>query len=1531
MTAPRSQAPPPAPPEALGEILDEHAELADLLGQLREAADVRELAGLLERLEELLGRHFAHEEEAGVLALLAGGPGGEGEAARLGDEHREILGCARELVRSIRTERASAASARAEAAALLERLCRHDARETALLHERAGVEAGAPADRARRPPSKALEVNLRRTAVSVVIPEEQRVLLELSANLHGIHESTKALLREINHRYVGWAETIEDLHRRATSDFGHYRAQPRAAEAVAVFCALYEKALAEAAPAALRETALRRYLQYLAKLAAEADERLADLRAPLGAALERLGALLARAPELTSPASTGLRRLAEALRAADPDGAPSARCLELLAETLRRVYAGWLARGDPEAWWRELRGAPGEAPPEAVAALSHARLAGHLARLDALRSAGPALQQADARLALPDAARIERGYLAAAAELDPPGGDGWESRLRRVRWLIRMLCEDALHAVHDDAIAEIHRACAHTLRDADAASAAPLVREIFTGLRRSGLASSPAALTLVTRLGQEALCAERPAWREAFVDELLDWDFAYPEFAGFTEEWQVRANPAHVGAIRAFLAVIEADPEAARPLVAALVVHLKLGGVVIADTDLFQRDVTRLLRSPVAPAWHPVKRLLKLFPVYFNEIGAEGELREVSSRIDEMTGRRDPLCHFLRKQAHVESNPELLGLIQAVGRFWATGDREPLRRWLPETLHAGLAIDDPRYAGLHRLFRELAGDAPPEALFALDEETLEKRLAAARAGDEADREKARLLFRLRALVGRKYEIRHDDVLERLAAFRRVPAAQQDALGAALAAGDHERALGLLLDVLETLQGIVLGEDAGEALEEIYRKRHVAAGIPSMYGSYREEKVEAVGLSLRVESLANALFDRLIAGASLDWMTRSTLRRVHGWLRLLRRALRVDGFRARGLSAGIAMLDEALRSGRACVEQYVNVFQVLSRGIEQLIRIRFLETYDEPLRRILPRMLERGVVRADGEGGPEAAELKLSEAFLRDLVAESFGLQQLDLLVGRALRSLVRARDTLERGTAALLVDYETERGIVEIDGEPGPLDGTLSLGNKGYMLERLAGYGLPVPPGFILTTEIFRHRPVLMACPELSQELDAGLRRQLARLERATGCRFGDPRRPLLLSVRSGAAISMPGVLDTFLNVGINAEIAEGFAARSGSAWGAWDAYRRFLQLWGMANGIDRELFHALISETKQRHGAAKKALLPPERMRELAFRYRDLVLGHGVPVEEDPFAQLRACADLVLRSWYGERARVYREAMQIAHAWGTAVVVQCMVYGNLNQRAGTGVVLTCDPAERADDVGLVGDFVVQGQGDDVVGGVVETFPIGAGERPAAMSLERDFPAIHAELRRWARLLIRDLELFHQEIEFTFESGDPKDLWVLQTRDSVMATISQVAAFVPSEALERAKVATGVGAGGGALSGRVAHRAEDVETLRREHPDDPIILLRPDTVPDDIPLVLRSDGMVTALGGATSHAALVALRLGRTCVVGCRQLEVYADESGSRIAGRPLATGDFISINGIDGSVYLGRHPTTTVRRQRLV
>ena len=587
----------------------------------------------------------------------------------------------------------------------------------------------------------------------------------------------------------------------------------------------------------------------------------------------------------------------------------------------------------------------------------------------------------------------------------------------------------------------------------------------------------------------------------------------------------------------------------------------------------------------------------------------------------------------------------------------------------------------------------------------------------------------------------------------------------------------------------------------------------------------------------------------------------------------------------------------------------------------MVRSRVLEVYGDLFEGFGPGMVARGEIEL-GDASEKEAIIKSSEGFLRNLIAESLALQRIDNLSSSVLHDLNDPAKTWEVGGAAAPGEPVEVVPIRDTAAMPGPLH----LGNKGAMLGRLAGYGFPVPRGFIITTGLARERSAALGTEgSLPSVIVDRVHAELRTLERETGGRFGDPSRPLLLSVRGGAPISMPGMLNSFLNVGINPEIVEGLANMCGSPWAAWDAYRRFIQFWGMSRGLERDLFDGLMSSAKQRFSAPKKALLTPEQMRELAGEYRTLLVDHGVDIVDDPDEQLLECIELVIGSWNSAMARVYRDEVGIADGWGTAVIIQNMVYGNLHLRSGTGVLLTHHPQRGSDSFELYGDFVIQGQGDDVVSGLVDTFPISQRQRfeepqDAGGSLERDFPEIYDALERFGRSLVEEHGWTHQEIEFTFESGRPEDLFILQAREAVADEPGELPAFRSTDALAGSRLSVGIGVSGGAVSCRVAQNATDIARLRREFPRDPVLLVRPDTVPDDIHLLLQADALLTGIGGATSHAAVVAKRLGKTCVVGCRELRVYEAEGRSEIAGHALEAGDWVSISGLDGSVYLGAH-----------
>jgi pyruvate,orthophosphate dikinase len=442
--------------------------------------------------------------------------------------------------------------------------------------------------------------------------------------------------------------------------------------------------------------------------------------------------------------------------------------------------------------------------------------------------------------------------------------------------------------------------------------------------------------------------------------------------------------------------------------------------------------------------------------------------------------------------------------------------------------------------------------------------------------------------------------------------------------------------------------------------------------------------------------------------------------------------------------------------------------------------------------------------------------------------------------------------------------------------------------------------------------------------PPAEQNLKDQIARHISNLEKVTGKSSGDPINPVLLSVRSGSSISQPGMMYTFLNVGINEKIATGLAALTGNAWFAWDNYRRFLQCYGMAVGLERDEFDDIIGEMKRRVGIAYKKDFTGQEMRKIALTYKRMIKDSGIEILEDPFDQLFMTIKGVLDSWKSAKAQTYRKIMGISDDWGTAVTVQTMVFGNITGLSGSGVIFTQNPRWPGDILKLWGDFTLGNQGEDVVSGLVNTLPISINQQNVEMratdiTLETHFPEIYNALKTYTSDLIYEKGWSPQEIEFTFESPSAKDLYFLQSRDMVIRERKKALAFDLLDITNERYLGHGIGISGGAMSGRVVFDLEDVDKWRNLEPDTSLILARADTVPDDIREIYAADGLLTARGGVTSHASVVAHRLGKTCVVGCGELICEQKEKSCLFKQVRINSGDYISIDGQEGSVYLGK------------
>jgi pyruvate,orthophosphate dikinase len=493
------------------------------------------------------------------------------------------------------------------------------------------------------------------------------------------------------------------------------------------------------------------------------------------------------------------------------------------------------------------------------------------------------------------------------------------------------------------------------------------------------------------------------------------------------------------------------------------------------------------------------------------------------------------------------------------------------------------------------------------------------------------------------------------------------------------------------------------------------------------------------------------------------------------------------------------------------------------------------------------------------------------------------------------------------------------------------------LGGKGAGLAEMTNAGLPVPPGFTVTTEACN------AYFDAGKQFPEGMWDQVLEamktVEKQTGKKFGDPTDPLLVSCRSGARVSMPGMMDTVLNIGLNAETLKGMVELTGNERFAWDAYRRLVQMFGnIVKEVDRHKFEAILDEYKARTEGDKDTDLTTDMLKDIVKDFKALYkkeLGEDFP--DDPYEQMRQAIGAVFGSWFGAPATSYRNAEGLSHDWGTGVNVQTVVFGNMGWDSGSGVAFTRNPATG--EKKLYGEYLPNAQGEDVVAGIRTPHPIA--------DMEKEWPQVYQQFREISELLekhYRDV----QDVEFTVER---RKLWMLQTRTGkrTAAAAVKIAVDMVSEglitkeeavtrvtpkqvdqflhprfdpkAVQQAKdagklLAVGLNASPGAASGRAIFDSDRAE--ERGKAGEAVILIRPETNPDDVHGMVQAQGILTQHGGMTSHAAVVARGWGKPCVAGCEAIRINLDARKFSVNGKEIKEGDYISINGATGEVFEG-------------
>jgi pyruvate,orthophosphate dikinase len=1409
--------------------------------------------------------------------------------------------------------------------------------------------------------SDALIKNLDLTKVEVEIPAIFELLQEAVKGYAGKEQQARELLVEYHHKYRNWRFVISETWRYAVSNLRLLSNHPLNGAVTFLLSHIFVDALTHSERQEIRGLAANNLIAFWLKVAEEMPTSLAR---PLPDGLEvsaidqsletspfchegilryyflRLGGLPDGGLEDVMRSYYQLKKLGGKLLALWPNASSFEEYRRLMTRLCRETYDFWLEKEDPCRWLLEQSGSDeGSVPPwfGLCTLLGHDEYRGFLRQIDMEIDPEPDHRAAVSRLTqLPDYHEIVRTYFRLPETLKPFEDPEHASPLSM---LIRLKIMEirGLEGIHEETLREINFEIAHWIRQKHAGNLQRFLEIVFDVLAVCLRNYPEAALQIVRTIGIEVIDSGDRHVIDFFLKRIIGMGFQLPKLGKVSQYWQMEMNPAHLPNIRIWLEMIKKAPGRTRSLLSALILNLSLGGIYVRDTDLFQKDVSQLLHAPIRSVYNLVKQLAKLFPVYFNQIGAEGQLRSVSTDVDEMTGRSDRLIHFLRKQSHVESNNVIVHFIEAILHFWRTLDKSALHDRVPPEIYPEIATSGPLVEEVHKITESIFQSNTIHHVKDLLELTEEETLALVEGVPDVsarERRRAFLTIQLYQLLHEKYALSFKDMRQHLKRASSLGLPDPGRLLKVLDSTDAFEKLDSILDYLGELKEVILTPGEMNILENIYYKRHIAVDIPSMYGSYNERKFDALGLTFRLENLANVLFEEIIYSFDLSFITRASFFRISKVLPLFIKALAIDGITSNRLELQAELFYKSLEVRRFSHSQYMDIFKGFSEVIKQIIQTNYHAAHEENLEAIIRQLgpdnlLPRYQREKESESQNERIQ-RVSESFLRDIIARTFGLQYFDHFISSILTTLATQKEVLSVDMLDILLSYDPEKTIATVYGPGRMTYDLIHMGNKGYNLANLHDLGVKVPPAFVITTEYFRCRSVIESFAQSNQDFQDRVMAHVRKLEERTGRQYGSDTNALLVSVRSGAAVSMPGMMTTFLNVGINESIVEGLINQTGENWFGWDNYRRFIQSWGMSFGMQRAEFTDIMRSFKKLHRRDVKREFMPEEIHELALAYRSSLLDHNIEFSDDPKEQLFTAIRQVMASWYDPKAKTYREIMGLSENWGTAVTIQAMVFGNLDTHSGAGVMFTHNPRTSEDEIDPVGDFTWGNQGEDVVGGLVQTLPLSEKQRVSTremqeFSLETLFPRVYRRLVQIGRTLIIEHSWSPQEIEFTFQGDDEEGVYVLQSRNMAPRVRKALPVFKISERLHGSYMGSGIGVSGGALSGLVAFDLENIEQLRRDRPGRTIILLRSDTVPEDIHEISIAEGILTGKGGATSHAAIVAHRLGKTCVVGFNKMRIWEKRAECIVDGHVIRTGDEIAIDGRSGAIYLGTHETEQV------
>ncbi len=1098
--------------------------------------------------------------------------------------------------------------------------------------------------------------------------------------------------------------------------------------------------------------------------------------------------------------------------------------------------------------------------------------------------------------------------------------------------LLSLLEISKINLLHEELLKKINNLLIHMILEKPSETLDSFITRFFSFLKQKSSLYPLTIFECIKSIGSAILKKQSVYLAEVYITEIIKYGFTPPSISGISSQWKVLGNPYHIHNIKVWLEIFKLHPEWCSNLLAALIVYIKLYGINVRDTDLFHKEISSLLNANITPIYNLTKQFCKQLPVYYHEIGAEGKIRDFSTELDEMFNRTNTLFHFLRKFLHIESSNIAIDFIENIFKYWQSLNHTHLSKFLPDHILSRIIVEELDFhLNMQNLIIELLkfqSLSNVESLLKLDLGTI-LLIMKTISFDDIYKQTFLLLFKLYKLILQKYKTVLTDLDDLIKKYQKLGYKFVGELPIILANNDTFEKIKRILELLNYLkENYILSSSKFPIKENIIQKRHIAADIPSLFGSYSEPKFDALSLTYYLENILDSLFSELVSQFSFQVLTKSVLKRILEILSLFQSALYIDGINSQRFNQALKILENSLASYPLTFNQYLDIVKGLLDGVKHILKSYYINIYSNVFALIYESLnvnflLDKynKVIRNKSK---EEAYYSLFELIIKDILAESFVLRHLDNFIKKVYNLLLLSKNFYTNDELNFLLTYDEQKSIVYLHSQGQSFSDYIYLGNKAYSLYLLSidpNIIVKIPKGFILTTELFRIFKLFKKYKNFMQHYEQLILDAIHHLEQQTGKKFGSLNNPLLVSVRSGAIISMPGMMSSILNVGLNPEIVENLAKFYNNEWFAWDSYRRFLQNWAMANGIPRDFFNSLMREHKRKFSVKKKREFSGEQMRELALLYRQNIEKLGIPIIDDPWEQLFKSIEMTINSWYHQKATWYRQIMEIAEEWGTAILIQEMVYGNKSLESGTGVVFTTSPYGKFPRIALWGDYTSYNQGEDIVSGLVNAYPISIEQKKLegrdGLVLEEAFPEIYQALVNFAYYLVYEKGWDHQEIEFTFESPRKEDLYILQVRDIYLREEKYLPTFKISSLKKLPLIGKGIGVSGTILSGRVVFSFEDIESFKET--GDPLILLRYDTVPDNVRDIALVDGLLTARGGQTSHAAIVANRLGKVCVVGCEDLRIDEKKKKAKIKDFVFNLGDWLTLNGMTGDIYYGK------------